>query len=462
MNKKLGIVITDGVGYRNFLMSSFLETAVKNFENIVIYSGLPKSCYDLDLIPTNVKIIDLCEYKETKLVWFYRKLKEVSHMYVHRKHYGINDNLVRGFPKSNSKRSLIIKAIYFIASIFKSESFINVVEKKQYKAFEKDMVYKEYLSILEQSEPDILFFTHQRPPYLSPILGAAKNLKIKTVSFIFSWDNLASKGRMLGKFDGYLVWSALMKKELKEFYPLTNDVKIKIVGTPQFEPYVMVQYKTTADEFFNKFKLNKEKKVICYSCADADIGRNDEIHIRSIINYISKNKGLQLLVRTSPAEDGKRFEKLRIEFPIISWNFPKWTQTRLEHSESWSQRLPSIEDVKDLRSILTYADVNVNMLSTMSLDFMLFDKPVVNTVFGNSENDLYDDQRFLNYVHFKYVVDNGAVTVAKNEEELHVQLQEAISAPNLRTKQRKTLIDLEIGKPLEGTSKRIVEELKYL
>lgn len=461
MNKKIGIVITDGVGYRNFLMSDFLQTAAIKFEKVIIYSGLPESCYNLDLIPPNVKIIDLTQYKETKLVWFYRKLKEVSHMYLHRKQYGINDNLVRGYPKNNSKRAIIVKFIYFIAAIFKSESFIKSVENKQFKVFGNDEVYKEYKSILEKSKLDLLFFTHQRPPYLTPMLSAAQNLNIKTVSFIFSWDNLASKGRMLGEFDGYLVWSKLMKKELLEFYPSTNEDNIKIVGTPQFEPYVLEKYKVEKKEFFEKFGLNLREKVICYSCADADIGRNDEHHIRAIINYI-ENKEIQLLVRTSPAEDGKRFIELKREFPHIKWNFPKWIQTRQNHTEAWSQRLPSIEDVIDLKSILSFTEVNVNMCSTMSLDFMLFDKPVINTVFGNRNNGLYDDQKFLNYVHYKYVLNSKAVTVAKNEKELFVHLDEALNNPSHRRRERKALIDLEIGMSLVGTSKRIVEELKLL
>ena len=40
---------------------------------------------------------------------------------------------------------------------------------------------------------------------------------------------------------------------------------------------------------------------------------------------------------------------------------------------------------------------------------MLFDKPVINTVFGNISNGFYNDQRFLNYRHYDYVIKSGAV-----------------------------------------------------
>ena len=355
----------------------------------------------------------------------------------------------------------MVKLIYKIAATFKSEAFINKVEKVQFKAFKNDPTYNRYLAILKETAPDLLFFTHQRPPYLAPILAAAKVLQIKSTSFIFSWDNLASKGRMLGSFDGYLVWSDLMKHELVHFYPTTKYDDIKVVGTPQFEPYVMDEYFMTREAFFQKFGLDPNKKTICYSCADADIGRNDPVHIKSIMAYLSDHPelDLQLLVRTSPAEDGKRFEPLKEEFPEIKWNVPKWIQAREEHAESWSQRLPSVEDVIDLKSVLMYTDLNVNMLSTMSLDFMLFDKPVVNTVFGNKENGLYDDQRILNFKHYEYVVDSKAVTVAKNQEELHKHISEAIKQPELRASYRKELLSLEIGGVLKGTSNRLVKAL---
>ena len=45
MPKKLGIVITDGVGFRNFILSNFLMEAQATFTEVVIYSCLPKNVY---------------------------------------------------------------------------------------------------------------------------------------------------------------------------------------------------------------------------------------------------------------------------------------------------------------------------------------------------------------------------------------------------------------------------------
>jgi len=460
--KKLGIVITDGVGFRNFMLSNFMAEVSQQFDAVVIYSGLPKSAYQSKL-PSNIVIKELEVFTESKLTWFFRKWKELAHLQKYQAFYGMKDNLLSGYPKNNSPRSLLVKGIYLFTRFIHSDSSISIAEKWQFLSFSNHRITQSYVALLKEDLPSHVFFTHQRPPFLAPFLVAAKKLSLPTSTFIFSWDNLASKGRMLGTFDHFLVWSELMKAELLFFYPGVKQENVKVVGTPQFEPYVMPNYETRKEDFYKKFQLNNQKQVVCYSCADVSIGKNDPVVIKAIANAISSNaieSDVQLLVRTSPAEDDARFKSIREEFPEILWNVPKWTLTRENHAESWSQRVPNVEDLKDLRALLEYADLNVNMCSTMSLDFMLFDKPVINTVFGNETNGLYNDQRFLNYDHYKKVVESGAVTIAKNERELIAQINGALANPTQRTMQRKAMIDLQISKDLIGTSKRITETLR--
>ena len=459
--KKIGVVITDGVGFRNFVMSDFITEASAQFDKIIIYSGLPESCYQ-NLDNPKLEIKELAVFKEGKSTWAFRKWKELAHLQKYKSFYGMNDNLLVGYPKNNSARSVFVKGLYVFTKLIHSNASILFAEKLQFSSFSTNKITKEYIEILKKDKPSHLFFTHQRPPYLAPFLYAAIQSKIPTSTFIFSWDNLASKGRMLGSFDRFLVWSQLMKDELLYFYSNVKDENVQIVGTPQFEPYVLDKYKSPKESFFAKFNLDPDKKIICYSCADVSIGPNDPIVIKAIAEAIRNNEiqfPVQLLVRTSPAEDDRRFKAIRDEFPEIIWNVPKWILTRENHQESWSQRIPGQEDITDLRSLLENSDLSVNMCSTMSLDFMLFDKPVINTVFGNPENGLYDDQRFLNYIHYKKVTDGNAVTIAKNKTQLIDQINQALTNPGERTVDRKKMIDLQIGQKLPETSRRIAKVL---
>lgn len=458
--KKLGIVITDGVGFRNFILSDFLIEAEKTFDEVVILSFLPSKVYSTFAV--NSKIIELGVFEETFKTWFFRKVKEIAHLKLHIKdNFGIQDNLHTNNSNFKTVRGHATRFIFKVTVRLYSEKWISRFNFWQQQTFKNHPITVEYKALLKKENIDLLFFTHQRPPYIAPLVYQAEQLKIKTASFIFSWDNLASKGRMAADFNYYLVWSDLMKNELRQFYTLVKKENIEVVGTPQFEPYVLERYHSSKEDFQSKFALDASKKTICFSCGDISTSKNDELYIETIAAAILDRKieKVNLLVRTSPAEDPIRFAKLFKEFPFIKWNYPKWSLSREGHQEEWSQRVPTIEDVKDLSAILAYSDLNVNMLSTMSLDFMQFDKPVINTVFGNAKNGLYDDQRFLNYAHITNVVDSNATKIVKNEEELILAINEYLENPNLDSENRKQLLQMQVSKPLPHTGKRIAEKL---
>lgn len=462
--KNIGVVITDGVGYRNFILSNFIEQAKKNFDTVIVFSCLPKSAYEglsLDCI-----IVELAVFEESFFTWFFRKSKELAHLQLHGKgNFGIQSNLLKNNSSSKTVRGYATRFLFFWTKYFNSESWIQTYNVAQQTSFSKNAVTNQYRNLLKNFKIDLLFFTHQRPPYIAPLIYAAEKLKIKTSTFIFSWDNLASKGRMAGNFNYYLVWSDLMKDELIHFYDSIKNNQVEVVGTPQFEPYFMERYKINKEYHQERFQLEKDCPTLFFSCGDVSTSQNDPLYVELIAKAILESKLLKkvnLLVRTSPAEEPTRFAAIKENYPFICWNYPDWKLTRSNHQEAWSQRIPSVQDVHDLKSILTYCDVNINMLSTMSLDAMIFGKPVINTVFGNTENGLYTDQKFLKYKHIDHVLQSDAVIIATNENELITAINKCLETPNYKELQQKKLLDLEIGKPILGTSARIAEALKSI
>ncbi len=170
---------------------------------------------------------------------------------------------------------------------------------------------------------------------------------------------------MAGNFDYFMVWSQLMKDELLQFYTSVKENQIAIVGTPQFEPYVLNRYGMTRQEFLAGFDLKKrDKKTILFSCGDVSTSPNNWVYIDAIAKGIVTGKiaePVNFIVRTSPAEEPKRFKAIAQKYPFIRWNYPDWTLARSGHQENWSQRIPSVQDVSDLKSVLQYSDVSVNI-----------------------------------------------------------------------------------------------------
>ncbi|MDI1256455.1 MAG: hypothetical protein PSV16_10155 [Flavobacterium sp.] len=458
--KKIGIVITDGVGFRNFILSDFLTEAEKTFDEVVVLSCLPEAIYSGFLNTT--KVIELPVFQEAFKTWIFRKAKEVAHLRRHRNNnFGIFDNYNFNKSKAKNPRGYATRLLYALTAIFNTEKSISAFNRMQQATFKNNPITKGYEELLKAHDFDILFFTHQRPPFIAPLAYVAKKMKITSCSFIFSWDNLASKGRMAADFDYFLVWSDLMQRELLHFYPHVKKENTAIVGTPQFEPYVLERYASDQSEFHSLFNLNPLKKTICFSCGDIATSPNDELYIETIANAILEGKieDVNLVIRTSPAEDPARFLPIAAKFPFLKWNYPKWELARIGHQEAWSQRFPSVDDVTEMRSLLEYSHLNINMLSTMSLDFMQFEKPVINVVFGNQDNNLYDDQRFLEYAHIINVVKSNASTIAKNKIELIEAINQYLKNPLLQQAQRTNLLQMQVSKPLHGTGKRIAETL---
>src|SRR6478672_3038881 len=107
--KKLGVVITDGVGYRNFVLSDFLIEAENAFDEVVILSFLPKSVYS----ETNCRVIELQAFEENFKTWFFRKLKDVAHLKLHQKNnFGIQDNLKDNTTKAKNPRGYATRFIF--------------------------------------------------------------------------------------------------------------------------------------------------------------------------------------------------------------------------------------------------------------------------------------------------------------------------------------------------------------
>jgi len=455
--KSIGIVITDGVGFRNFILSDFIYEMNKTFDRVVIFSCLPKQVYEEYSL--NCEIVELEVFNEKFITWFFRKAKEVAHLQLHKKNnFGIQDNLKTNVSLAKTPRGFATRFIFLFTKWINNENCIQFFNFCQQQSFKKSKITSDYEDLLLSYKIKSLFFTHQRPPYIAPLIYAAEKNKIVTNAFIFSWDNLASKGRMAGNFDNYLVWSELMKNELLRFYTKINPDSIQVVGTPQFEPYVLERYKTTSVQFPN---FDENKKTIFFTCNDSH-SKNDILYLEIIAKFILNEKinfQVNLIVRTSPAEEPDRFFEMKNKYPFIIWDFPKWIQARSNHQENWSQRIPTVEDVRNLRSCLQYCDLCVNVLSTITLDASIFNKPVINPVFGNANNGMFDDQKYLKYEHLDNVVKTDAVYIVKNEDELLFAINQALSTPDAKLVQQKELLNLQIGAPLEGTSKRIAEVL---
>jgi hypothetical protein len=294
---------------------------------------------------------------------------------------------------------------------------------------------------------------------------AARALGIPTATFIFSWDNLTSKGRIAAPFDYFFVWSKLMRQELLTFYPDLSEDRVHVVGTPQFDPYADTSLLWSRAEFFARVGADPRRPLICYSGGDVATAPEDHLHVRVLMELIRAGEikgNPQVILRPTPVDDGQRYQEVLRDYPEMIYAQPDWVHTC---QGDWSQTIPLPQDVQFLTNLTQYADLNVNLASTMTLDFALRDKPVVNIAFDVADPPphgiaLWD--YYYQFEHYRPVVEIGAARFARSRAELARHVNDYLADPTLDQQARHRLVELEVGAPLGCSGEQICERLYQL
>jgi hypothetical protein len=460
----LVVLVPDGVGARNFLLGNFLHEVSGN-GGATVFHVLPEDMLNdyLGSLNDSVQWDELIPFKESRRSFTLRYALAYAQM------NWADTRSMRYYRKLPVKGSWRTKTAHQAASLMghvaATPKGIEVLDRWHCRAVNRLPEVEHYRRLLQRIKPSVLFCSHQRPPSILPPVLAARSLDIPTATFIFSWDNLTSKGRIAAPFDHYLVWSEHMCNELLEYYPDVTDDRVHVVGTPQFDPYADESLLWSREEFFHRVGADITRPLICYSGGDTGTCPEDPQHARVLLELIRAGrieKNPQVLLRPAPVDDGSRYDGLRHDYPELIYARPQWKHTK---PGDWSRVIPLHDDVQFLANLTHHADLNVNVASTMTLDFAIHDKPVVNIAFDVSNPPpfgvpLWDF--FYNFEHYRPVVDLGAARFARSPEELAQHINACLDDPSLDRDGRRRLVELQVGVPIGESTKEVYRVLAEL
>ncbi len=458
------VLLPDGVGVRNFVLGPFLR--------LVAQSG---PVHALHLVPEDL-LDDYASSTNGKVQWHplqRHRDEPVSSMLRNCLSYAQCfwvDNypmrLKRRIPKGCSiPRKTMLRTAKAIGRVSASPRGIQMLERLHTHAAARLPEVEHYRQLFRETKPSVLFCSHQRPnEVLAPVI-AAKSLSIPTATFIFSWDNLSSKGRIAAPFDHYLVWSPHMRDELLHYYPDVKQDRIHVVGTPQFDPYADPELMWSREEFFGRIGADPSRKLICYSGGECLNAIEDQHHIRALMELIREGKiqgNPQVLFRPCPIDDFSRFDSVRADFPELIYARPAWSDSTVIQ---WTSALPTFHDVQMLANLTQHCDLNINFASTMTLDFAIRDKPVINLVFDVSDPPVFGmpmDDYIDQFEHYRPVQQYGAARYAHSRDELAEHTNAYLQDPSLDREGRQKFVDLQVGAPIGQSSRLIVDTLEQI
>lgn len=460
----VALLLPDGVGVRNFLLGSFREEARGRLALSVIHT-LPaesRAVYEGDPDET-VAWHELISAPDSTALATFRSLVHYAHMYSV-KTFSMRCNL--GLPvRASLKRRVSVHATRAAGRLMAGLSAVRWLDSRLAAIVARRPETAAYRRLFETMRPDVLLSSNQRPASVLPAVLAARALGIPTATCIFSWDNLTSKGRIAAPFDHYLVWSDLMKRELRTYYPEIAEDRMHVVGALQFDPHADPRQLQTREAFFARIGADPSRPLVCYSSGDPGTTPEDQHHVELLLRLIRDGRIAgrpQVALRPTPAADGRRFEGVRQRYPELIYLPPDWVRST---AQDWSQVLPLPTDVALLANLAHHADVNVNVASTMTMDFAMHNRPVVNVAFDIADpppfaRPLWD--YYYQFEHYQTVVKAGAALFARSADELAAHVNTYLANPRLHEANRRNLIDEELGVPIGQGSRHLVDVIGRL
>ena len=131
----------------------------------------------------------------------------------------------------------------------------------------------------------------------------------------------------------------------------------------------------------------------------------------------------------------------------------------------WDTRwfTPSFEDQPIYTSLLRETVLGINAASTVSLELMMHDKPVINLGFDPPGSHLPHAMRYSKHItfdHYQPVADSGGVMVAWSPEQMGEYIRQGLTNPQAQGQQRADFTRYFFGDTLDGYSgRRVAEQL---
>lgn len=464
---KLLLAIPDGVGVRNFALGRFLEH-LRPGEQATVLHGIPEPMLARYVAQTResagaIEWRPLLPYHEGALTFGLRYALSYAHTYWADTYSmrRIRDERIRGSWRTRYVHRMS-RTVGWLAG---SPAGVDALRRAYEWVAARQAEVSRYEALLRELQPSVVFCSNQRAGAILPLVVAAKHLGIPTVSFVFSWDNLTSKGRIAAPFDHYVVWSRHMEQELLTYYPDVTPEHVRVVGTPQFDPYADSSLLWSREEFFRQVGADPTRPLICYSGGDAGTAPEDPQHVTVLLDLVRSGAIAgrpQVLLRPAPPDQGVRYDPVRRSYPELIYSPPKWF-----HGDpgSWLASIPLPDDVQMLANLTQHADLNVNMASTMTLDFALHDRPVVNVAFDAADPPVLGTpvwDLYYQYEHYKPVVQLGAARFARSPAELATHVNAYLENPALDSDGRRRLTELQVGRPLGQSAHHTFEALRAI
>ncbi|MFZ2904624.1 MAG: hypothetical protein WAZ98_00345 [Cyclobacteriaceae bacterium] len=291
-----------------------------------------------------------------------------------------------------------------------------------------------------------------------------KHPQVETWIHLLSWDNITCKGRFPEVADQYIAWGDIMKSELQEYYNVPKQA-IHACGVPHFDLHYSVKNNPSYSGHLEELNLNSDRPYLFFAMSSPRFAPKEIDIVEWLAAQIKSGEfgdNMQLVVRPHPQNvvgnlsDKNWLPRLRALNTTgkIAVDFPTLSQSKL----NWSM---DMNDMERMAKLISGSCVTLNSGSTMSIDALSQEKPVIITAFdANFKLDYWrSSRRLVDYVHLKKLIQLGGVSVVNSYIELRNVISHYLINPGWNADQRREAIRNELYRNDGESTNRVVEVL---
>lgn len=439
MNTRKTIIITiiRGMMARNLLKNDFYKILREKFNIVILTPAANDERFVEEFAHPNVKFVYFEERGHSLPDKIFVGLNKYL---IYNKYIGLK--LKHGIRGLSRPEDLSIFRYWLFKIIFKPLSkvrFLRDFVKLLDYLFVQRKDVKEFKELIKKENPSLVVSTSIMSDIETAVIKAAKKMKVRVVGMPKSWDN-PSRAGFRAKVDTLVVWSDFMAEQSEKFQNYKRK-DIRVIGIPQFDYYTDKSRIWSKKKFCNEFGLDINKPIILFTSEGKAIPEDKEI-ATIIHDFIDKNelkKDCQLLIRPHffYKDEEKKFTHLLGKKNVVVDLSNNPSAGFRDHADySWYH-------LERFMNSLYYADVVVNVASTIALDAIALDKPVIHFAY-----DVYKEMEKSHSLKLCYasdynleIVNSRATKLAESKEDFKNLLNRYLENPELEGVERQGLRD---------------------
>jgi len=359
-------------------------------------------------------------------------------------------------------RPLYYLLIYYLIKLFPGIRRRFLVQEKRY------LQSEQISALLQEIQPRLVVATYPVNILEAQVMYAAKQAHLPTVLQLLSWDNITSKGRFPVVAEHYVLWGPIMSQELLSYYPEVAPAQIRECGVPHFDHYEAFRGGSRHRSRLAYLGLDPDRPYLFFAMSAERFAPREIDIVEQLSAAIRANvfgPDLQLVVRPHPqVVSGHmtdkswlgRLERLVGERVAVDW--PRLLPSNLR----WSMHR---EDMDQLAALLAGCTLCLNSGSTISIEALLLDKPVILTAFDAEDQLPYwqSARRLVDYVHLRKLVELGGITVAHSKADLAAAITQYLREPeHLRHNRQATIAQECYATDGQATARTVTALLNLL